>query len=318
MYFWEEQLVQAALDVGIRAVVTPGILAVPAWEEILGRWDRRTSSLLDFCRQWQGHEGRISTGLGPHAPYTLPLPALAEIASEARRNDLLVHTHLVETSVERDTFNRQGIGSTAAALEGIGFFDGPVLAAHSIWVDPGDIEIYARKGVGVAHCPGSNAKLGAGIAPLAAMLAAGVRVGLGTDGAATNNDHDLWQELQLAPLFAKALALDPKPVPAGQALWMATRIGALAIQLPEIGVLREGMKADIVSVKADDAVFAPIFSPGTYVGHLVYAGGSRLVDSVWVNGRRVVRDGDVLTVDEEVARRSAQNAAMALSARMAA
>jgi 5-methylthioadenosine/S-adenosylhomocysteine deaminase len=230
----------------------------------------------------------------------------------------VVHTHLVETKAERDNFCALGLGSTASALEDIGFFDARVIAAHSVWVDPGDLDIYARNGVGVAHCPGSNAKLGAGIAPAAAMLAAGVQVGLGTDGAATNNDHDLWHELLLAPLLAKAVALDPTPLSAGQALWMATRMGARAIHLPDIGVLAPGMKADVIALKSDDAAFTPVFTPETYLGHLVYSGGSRLVDSVWVNGKLAVRRGELLTVEETRARMAAQEAALAVFSRVAA
>jgi len=317
MYFFEDALVRAALDVGLRAVVTPGILEAPAWDRVLGHWEQRTAHVIDFCKRWNGREGRIHTGLGPHAPYTLPLPALGEIAAEARRAGVPVHIHLVETKEERAAFNGHGRGSTAAVLDQMGFFEGEVIAAHSVWLDDGDSEIYRRKGVGVAHCPQSNAKLGAGIAPVAALLAAGVQVGLGTDGAATNNNLDLWEELRLAPLLAKVTALDPKPLPAGQALWMATRMGARAIHRRDIGVLAEGYKADIVMLNLEDTTMTPIFSARTYIDHLVYAAGRELVDSVWVNGQLVVKGGEVLTVDEAAARRAAQQAAHALSARVA-
>lgn len=316
MYFWEEALLQAALDVGMRAVITPGILDVPAWQPILGHWEQRTQDVIDFCRRWRGHEGRIETGLGPHAPYTLPLPALVEIAQEARRADLRVHIHLVETKQERDAFNARGDGSTARVLEGVGFFDAPTLAAHSVWLDEGDSEIYARHAVGVGHCPQSNAKLGAGIAPVAAMLGAGVQVGLGTDGAATNNNLDVWEELRLAPLLAKTIALDPKAVPARKALWMATRMGGKAIHQPNIGVLAEGYKADIIMLDARESTFVPVFELSTYVDHLVYAAGREAVRSAWINGRQVLRDREVLTVDEEEVRAAAQRAAIRVSERV--
>jgi len=227
-----------------------------------------------------------------------------------------VNIHLVETKQERDAFNARGMGSTAHALERIGFFDGRVIAAHSVWLDEGDIDVYVRHTVGVAHCPQSNAKLGAGIAPVASMLAAGLQVGLGTDGAATNNNLDLWEELRLAPLLAKVSALDPKPVPAREALWMATRMGALAIHQPLLGRLEEGCKADLLLLNLDSTVATPIFNGDTYVDHLVYAMGRELVDSVWVNGHLVVKNGEVLTVDEEAARHSAQEAAIAVSRRI--
>lgn len=316
MYFWEEELAQAALDAGIRAVITPGILEAPAWEPILGSWQERLDGVRLFCDLWEGRGGRIHTGFGPHAPYTLSLDALASIAAAGREDERLVHIHLVEARWERDAFNARGEGSTAQALETIGFFDGDVLAAHSVWVDPGDVEIYARHQVGVAHCPQSNMKLGSGIAPLADMLAHAVRVGLGTDGAATNNNLDLWEEMRLAPLLAKVAALDPKPVPARQALWMATRLGAQAIRQPDIGSLEPGKRADIITVTLDDTTLVPIFGRENYIDHLVYSADRSLVEDVWVNGRRVVEGGRVLTIDEKNAREAAQEAAVSVSGRV--
>jgi 5-methylthioadenosine/S-adenosylhomocysteine deaminase len=315
MYFWEEELVRAALDTGMRTLITPGILDVPAWTRILGPWEKRTEELVSFCHRWQGFGGRIHTGLGPHAPYSLPLEALKEIAITAQRERLPIHIHLVETKSERDDFNARSVGSTVSALQSIGFFDGEVTAAHSIWLDEGDAEIYAQHGVGVAHCPGSNAKLGAGIAPVTSMTSAGVRIGIGTDGAATNNNHDLWEELLLTPLFAKALSLDPTVISAEQALWMATRLGAQAIHLRDIGQLRTGFKADLITLTIEDPAAIPVFCPQTYIGHLVYAMNSRLVDSAWVNGVRVLKHGEVLTVDEPAVRAAGQNAALAVARR---
>ncbi|HEV3407766.1 MAG TPA: amidohydrolase [Gaiellaceae bacterium] len=315
MYFWEEDHTRAALDAGIRAVVTPGILDVGGWEGLVG-WEKRLGMVLDFCERWEGTDGRIHTGIAPHAPYTVPLEGLREIAAAARKAGRLVHTHLVETKGERDSFNERNGKSTAAALEEIGFFEADVLAAHSIWLDDGDVEIYARNGVAVAHCPVSNAKLGCGIAGVPALLAAGVPVGLGTDGAATNNKLSLWDELRFAPLLAKVSSGDPKALPAPDALAMATRIGAEAIRLRAVGVLAEGRKADVAMLRLDDSTVVPIFTERSYVDHLVYSAGAELVDSVWVNGARVVKEGEVLTVDEAEARRAAQAAALAVTERV--
>lgn len=316
MYFFEDDLLRAAVDTGIRALVTPGIIQSPAWEPILGTWEQRTARVIEFCRKWQGHEGRIHTGVGPHAPYTLPFPALGEIAAEARKNNLPVHIHLLETQHERDAFNREHKRGTVAALEQIGFFDGPVLAAHSVWLEDDDVDIYRHHGTGIANCPQSNCKLGSGVAPVADLLARGVAVGLGTDGAATNNNLDVWEEMRLAPLLAKVSALDPKPIPARQALDMATSMGARATFLPELGALAEGCKADIVMVNVEDTTAVPIFGPDTWTAHLVYSMDRRLVDSVWVNGKRVVKGGEVLSFDEADARRRAQAAAIAVSQRV--
>jgi 5-methylthioadenosine/S-adenosylhomocysteine deaminase len=224
----------------------------------------------------------------------------------------------VETELERNEFNRRGLGSTAEALERAGVFDVPVLAAHSVWVDKGDLDIYRRKGVSVAHCPISNAKLGAGIAPAADMLAHSLDVGLGTDGAATNNNMDLWEEMRFAPLLAKAIALDPTSLPAREVLWMATRLGARAARLDGVGELSPGFKADVILLSLADTTTVPTFQPQSYIDLLVYSMDRSLVHSVWVNGRQVVDAGTVLTIDEEAARNAAQQSADAVSQRIAA
>jgi len=316
MYFWEEDSARAAIDSGIRSLITPGILQTPAWEPILGTWEMRTRDVLDFCLQWNGRDGRISTWFGPHAPYTLPLEALGEISRVARENGFPVNIHLLETASERDSFLAAEPKGVVGALEEIGFFEAEVIAAHSVWVDADGIDIYARKRVGVAHCPQSNAKLGAGIAPTAAMLAAGILVGLGTDGAATNNNLGLWEEMRLAPLLAKVTALDPKPLPAREALWMATRMGARAVRLPRVGSLEVGKKADVVCLSLEDTTSTPVFSSGSYIDHLVYSMGRHLVRSVWVDGREVVQDGDIVSVDAGEVREAAQRSALAVSERI--
>lgn len=316
MYFLEEELARAAVDVGLRALITPAILGVPVWAPILGSLERQIERSFDFCRRWEGRHGRIHTGLGPHSPYTVPLEMLAELAHQAQEEHLPVNIHLLETKQERDSYDFSGRG-IVVTLEDIGFFDGPVISAHSVWLSEGDYEIYARNRVGVAHCPQSNAKLGCGIAPVVEMLANGIAVGLGTDSACTNNNLDLWEEMRLAPLLAKLCALDPKALPATESLWLATRLGGQAVHLPDIGVLREGFRADLIVLNLADTVAVPVFSPETYLAHLVYAFSARQVDAVWVNGSQVVRGGEVLTVDVEAARCAAQAAALSLTERMA-
>lgn len=315
MYFYEEDLVRAALDSGLRAIITPGILEAPGLTSVLGNWERRTSQVLDFQRRWEGREGRISTGLGPHAPYTLPLEALAEIATEARRVQVPTHIHLCETRQEIEDFSARGLSTPVAALASRGFFEGEVLAAHSVWLEDEDIRTYAAAGVGVAHCPLSNAKLGAGVAPVPSLLASNVPVGLGTDGAATNNSLDLWEEMRFAPLLARAVGLDSTLLPAPEVLWMATRKGALAVHRPDLGALVPGYKADLLLLRLDDTTATPILDEQSYVGHLVNAITSRLVDSVWVHGQLLVSGGKVLRMDEEKVRAEAQQAADKLSGR---
>lgn len=316
MYFFEEALVRAAVDTGARALVTPTIIQSPVWLRQLGRWEQQLVRVVEFAEKWDGHEGRIHLGLGPHAPYTLPLDALDATAGEARRLDVPVNIHLVEAAWERELFAERHLGSTVQALDDIGFFEGKVIAAHSIWIDPGDLEIFRRRNVGVVHCPQSNSKLGAGVAHVAAMLACAINVGLGTDGASTNNNLDVWEEMRLAPLLAKVTALDPKPVRASEALSMATRLGGLAAHLPHVGVLAEGYKADLIMLNLSDTTMVPIFGPESYISHLVYSAGRELVHSVWVNGQRVVRDRELTTIDESEARAHCQKTAIALAERV--
>jgi 5-methylthioadenosine/S-adenosylhomocysteine deaminase len=315
MYFFEESLAQAAIDVGLRALITPTVLDVPIWTSVLGSWERQLERAIAFCSEWEDRAGLIRTGIAPHAPYTVGLDVLKEIAAEGHRLERPLNIHLVETALERANFNAEHGQSTVCALRDIDFFAGPVIAAHSIWLDDGDIDIYYRHGVGVAHCPQSNAKLAAGIAPLAALLSAGVQVGLGTDGAATNNNVDLWEEMRLAPLLAKVIASDPKLVPASQALALATSMGARAVHLPDIGSLQAGLKADILVIDVDEAAAVPVFTSDSYISHLVYSLGARHVESVWINGKIVVEGGSVQTVDEAEVRHGAQRTALALSER---
>jgi 5-methylthioadenosine/S-adenosylhomocysteine deaminase len=277
MYFYQEYVTRAVLDLGMRAMITAPLLESPAWVPLIGHWDDQLKRAVDFCRRWEGHAGRIHTGLGPHAPYTLPLEALREIGIAAREIGRPINIHLLETKQERDSFDAQGMGTEIEALRDIGFFEGPVIGAHSVWLREPDIDIYAAHGVSAVHCPQSNCKLGSGIAPIESMLRKGVRVALGTDGAATNDNLDLWEEMRLAPLLAKVHALDPKPVTARQALAMATRAGAEAIFMPELGVLATGRRADVLMIDAEDTTAVPVFAPETYVSNVVNAMGRESV-----------------------------------------
>ena len=168
-------------------------------------------------------------GFGPHAAYTVPPEGLAAIAAEARSRNALVQIHLSETVAECDLVRRRHGMSAPALLASVGALEGRVLAAHAVWLDEVDLGILADHDVAVAHCPGSNGKLGAGVAPLGALMARGVRVGLGTDGPASNDDLHLWDEMRLAALFARAQAGDPEVVSSPAALRLATRGGAEAL-----------------------------------------------------------------------------------------
>jgi len=311
-YFFEDALADAVVSAGSRAVVTPGVLQLPGHPSDHGWWERRTAEIVDFHGRRDGQEGRIEVGFAPHAAYTVPLPVLADIAEECRRLDALFHIHLAETEGEcRRFFDEHGV-STPEALADAGVFDGRVLAAHSVWLSDGDIERYRHHDVAVAHCPQSNAKLASGVAPLVRFLAEGIRVGVGTDGPASNNDLDLWEEVRLAAMLARIREGDASALPAAAALDLATRGAGRAIGRPDLGVLAAGSKADMIAMRLDDPGFVPLLDDEQMIEHLVWSASGRLVRDVWVAGTRVVAGGRCLTVDAERAAAEVQQRALRL------
>ena len=235
-------------------------------------------------------------GFAPHAAYTVPAEGLAAIAAAAAARDALVHIHVAETAGEGDGVRAEHGCSVPELLERLGVLEARVLAAHSVWLSASDLDLYSAHDVAVAHCPASNAKLGSGVAPLAEFLARGLRVGLGTDGPASNDDLDLFEELRLAPMLARATAADPTVVTTAQALRLATRGGAEALGL-DTGALSAGALADVIRLDLDHTRFSPVGGPSELVAQLVWSASSALVTDVWVGGRRVVADRRCLTVD---------------------
>jgi 5-methylthioadenosine/S-adenosylhomocysteine deaminase len=293
-------VVEAVIDAGIRAVYTPGIFDVPG----SGPGNRWEDLLAEACRLFDdmdGREGRLHLGFGPHAAYTVPPEGLAAIAAEAQARDALLQIHLAETAAECTLVAERYGASAPALLAAAGAFDGRVIAAHCVWLDEADLALLVEHDVAVAHCPGSNGKLGAGVAPLRTLLDRGVRVGLGTDGPASNDDLHLWDEMRLAALFARARAGDPAALTTGAALRLATRGGGEALGLP-VGALEAGRPADIIRVRTDDARFTPAVTDDELLGHLVWAGAGYLVTDVWVGGECVVEDGRCTRIDDERAR----------------
>ncbi len=294
-------VVEALVDSGIRAVYTPAIFGLPGappgntWEDLF-------AGACDLFDAIEGSTaGRIEVGFGPHAAYSVPPDGLRAIAGEAQRRDALLQIHLAETAAEGDVVRERHGMSAPALLASLGVFDGRVLAAHSVWLDEADLDLVAGHDVAVAHCPGSNGKLGAGVAPLRDLLARGVRVGLGTDGPASNDDLHLWDEMRLAALFARAAAADPEVVSSAAALRLATRGGGEALGLP-VGALEVGRPADVIRLRTDDARFTPSVTDAELLGHLVWAGAGYLVTDVWVGGACVVEDGRCTGIDSERAR----------------
>jgi 5-methylthioadenosine/S-adenosylhomocysteine deaminase len=314
MYFHEDATVDAVVAAGSRAVVTPGVLQLPGSEAGGDWWTASLDRFTGFHARRDGEAGRIEIGFAAHSAYTVPLAGLVETAAAARERDALFHLHLAETATEADGFVAEHGGSVPAVLAGAGVFDGRILAAHSVWLSTEDIDTYVAHDVAVAHCPQSNAKLASGIAPVTDLLDRGVRVGLGTDGPASNNDLDLWEEMRLAAMLARLRTGDAGALPAAVALHLATRGSALALGRSDLGSLAPGSKADMVAVSLDDPAFVPLLDDVMLVEHLVWSASSRLITDVWVGGVPVVVGKEVRTVDLERARHEVGRRAARLAA----
>jgi 5-methylthioadenosine/S-adenosylhomocysteine deaminase len=312
MYIYEEANLAAVLDAGTRCVLTPGVIEVPGWEHF-GSWRERLDDVLAFHERHAGAHETVEIGIAAHSAYALPLDALADVTEAAKERGALVHIHLAETRDECRELERAHGATVPRILADIGFFDARVLAAHSVWLTDDDLRLYREHDVAVAHCPQSNAKLADGVARLADMLELGLRVGIGTDGPASNNDLDLWEELRLAPLLARLRSGDAQAVPASTVLALGTRGGAAALGRDDIGVVEPGRYADLILLRLDDPAFVPLVEERDLLSHLVWSASSRLVTDVWVGGRRIVERGRCLTVDEERARREVQKRAERLA-----
>jgi len=248
-----------------------------------------------FAAKWKGHP-LITPAIAPHAPYTVSTDHLKEAHSFSARLAVPLVIHIAEDQAEVKTIQERYSASSVAYLDRIGLLDERVIAAHMVWPTSDDIATLAKRSVGVAHCPQSNMKIAAGAAPVPQMLKAGVAVGLGTDGAASNNDLSLWEEMDTAAKLHKLTTKDPTVVNAREALEMATIRGARAIHLDkEIGSLEPGKRADMIIVAVGTAHQTPMYN---VYSQLVYTTKASDVQTVLINGRVVMTDRRVLTIDE--------------------
>jgi 5-methylthioadenosine/S-adenosylhomocysteine deaminase len=299
-YLHAGAVAEAALASGIRCLLTPGVFDATGIDPE-GTWQAHLKAACDLFDIMDGRAGRLHVGFGPHAVYSLPPAGLSAVAEEAQRRGALVQIHLAETEAEGRVVEERYAMSAPALLASLGVFDGPVLAAHAVWLSDADLALLAEYDVAVAHCPGSNGKLGSGIARLADLLARGIRVGLGTDGPASNDDLHLWDEMRLAAILARATAADPGALSSAAALRLATRGGGEALGLP-VGALEVGRPADIIRLRTDDPRFVPALTEAELLGHLVWAGAGYLVTDVWVGGEAMVAAGRTTQIDAEQAR----------------
>lgn len=293
MYFFPEATARAALHAGMRAAL--GIIAVEfrsAYANDAQDYLAKGMALRDALRD----EPLLSFCLAPHAPFTVSDDTFAQIATYAGELDIPVTIHLHETAQEvSDSVREYGL-RPVARLEKLGLLGPGLIAVHGVHLNSDEIALFARHGCSVAHCPSSNLKLASGIAPVAGLLQAGVNVGLGTDGAASNNRLDLFEEMRLAALLAKGASGDPTVMPAHQALECATLGGARALGLQNrIGSITPGKLADLTAIDLSSAALSPCYDP---ISHLVYAAGRDQVSDVWVGGARRVANGVLTTLHE--------------------
>lgn len=300
MYDHMDRVAEVVELSGIRSVLMRGVIGLCP-EEVQ---NHKLAEAISFARNWHGKaDGRITTMISPHAPYTCPPDFFVKFVQAAHDLDLPMHTHMSETKREVEQ-NVVDYGLRPVAhLEKLGMFTRPSIVAHGVHLNDEEIEILARHNVGVSHNPGSNLKLASGVARVTDLLKAGVKVSLGTDGAASNNNLDMFEEMRLAALIHKGVSGDPTAVPAPEALSMATEYGAKSIFLNDVGRLAVGMKADFIAIDIDQ----PHLLPHTdLLSHAVYSASAKDVEHVWVNGKQVVKHGQCVTLDEEAIRRKAQ------------
>ncbi len=291
MYFFPGSAARAAVDAGMRAAI--GIIAIEFPTRYASDPDDYLAKGLATRDAFKG-EPLLAFCMAPHAPYTVSNRTFERIVTMAEELDLPIHLHLHETADEiRDSIAEHG-KRPIERLRALGVLSPRLIAVHAVHLDSGDIDMLARHGCSVAHCPSSNLKLASGFAPAAALLARGMNVGLGTDGAASNNRLDMFQEMRTAALLAKAVSRDPEAMPAMQALHAATLGGARALGLDTvIGSIEAGKSADLTAVAFDGPELSPCYDP---ISHLVYAAGRENVSHVWVRGEAVVAERQLVTL----------------------
>ena len=294
MYYFEEEIAKTAVEAGMRGVLGETIIQFPVADartpaEGLARAER-------FIREFKDN-GLVVPAVAPHALYTNDKTTIVASAELARKYGVPVIIHFAETEDEVRLARDQYKMTPTAYLESIGFWGPKTLGAHGVWVTDEDIAILKRRGVGVAHNPESNMKLASGAAPVTKYLAAGVALGLGTDGAASNNDLDMFEAMRQASFLAKHATHDPTAVPAQTALDMATIGGARALQMDSlIGSLEAGKRADLITVSVSASRQTPLYDA---VSHLVYATRGDDVRTTIVNGKVLMKDRQVRTLNRE-------------------
>lgn len=299
MYYYEEDVARATEEAGLRGICGQTILKFPAPDA--QSYDESLGYAREFIKRWKGHP-LIVPAISPHAPYTCTEDIMHASAELALEFDIPLHTHISETAQEVENIrNEQGM-PVVPYVKKQGLFEAKVIAAHCVHVDEGEMRTMAHHGVGVAHNPTSNLKLASGIAPINRMLSLGLNVGIGTDSVASNNDLDMFEEMRLASYAAKVSTGDPTVLPAHTVVNMATHMGAKAVHMGDmIGSLEVGKRADIILVDLSAVHVSPKFRRDVHniYAQLIYSSKSTDVCDVMVNGKWLMRDHNVITLDQE-------------------
>ncbi len=307
MYYFEESVAEATAAAGMRALCGQTVLKFPSPDA--ASYEDSLALARDFITRWKNHP-LIVPAPAPHAPYTCTAEILQACAALAVEFDVPLHIHISETLLEVENSRREHGMPVVPWVKKQGLFDAKVLAAHCVHVDEGEIRTLKNTRAGVAHNPTSNLKLASGVAPVVKMLAGGLNVGIGTDGPASNNDLDMFEEMRLAAILAKGISGDPTALPARQALAMATRLGARALHLGHLtGSLEPGKCADLIVLDLQPLHNAPAFArdANAVYSQIVYAAKSTDVTDVMCNGQWLMRDRKLLTVDESALLRAARD-----------
>jgi 5-methylthioadenosine/S-adenosylhomocysteine deaminase len=314
MYYFEDEVAKATAEVGMRALCAQTVLKFPAPDA--EAFEESLAASRDFIQRWKGHP-LILPAIGPHAPYTCTEEILRATAELALEFDVPIHTHLAETALEVENSRQEYDMPVIPYVKKQNLFEAKVLAAHCVHIDEGEMHTLLHHGAGVAHNPSSNLKLASGTAPVKKMLDTGLNVGIGTDGPASNNDLDMFEEVRLAAFLAKNATGDPTSVPAPTALAMATRLGAQALHLGHLtGSLEAGKRADFILVNIAGLHNIPHFrrDPNAIYAQMVYAAKSTDVSDVMVNGCWLMRDSHLQTLQETGLAEQAQDYARRIDA----
>ena len=314
MYYFEDAIAAATTQAGLRGVLAESIMKFPTPDA--DSYEDAIEACRTFIEKWQGH-ALIVPAVGPHAHYTCPPEVLAACVALANEYHVPLHTHVSETALEVDDSRKQHGMPVVPWIRRHGLLDTQLIAAHCVYVDSGEILTLQHAGAGVVHNPSSNLKLASGVAPIAEMIAAHVKLGLGTDGVASNNDLDMFEEMRLASFIAKGATHDPLAVPARTTLMLATIGGARAVHLDQLtGSLEIGKRADVIVVELTGLHNTPRFARDAAMvySQIVYACKSSDVRDVWCNGQNVMRERRLLTIDVETVTAQAQAIARKIDA----